>query len=45
MYHFFSSLIDQGNTPGILTETTADLAVALILATARRIPEVVNSIF
>lgn len=27
------------NTPGVLTETTADLAWALIMATARRIPE------
>ncbi|MFW9847431.1 MAG: glyoxylate reductase [Candidatus Thorarchaeota archaeon] len=27
------------NTPGILTETTADLTWALILATARRVPE------
>lgn len=27
------------NTPGVLNETTADLAFALILATARRIPE------
>lgn len=27
------------NTPGVLTETTADLAFALILATARRIAE------
>lgn len=27
------------NTPGVLTETTADLTWALILATARRIPE------
>jgi glyoxylate reductase len=27
------------NTPGVLTETTADLAFALLLATARRIPE------
>jgi lactate dehydrogenase-like 2-hydroxyacid dehydrogenase len=26
-----------GNTPGVLTETTADLAFALILATARRV--------
>jgi glyoxylate reductase len=29
--------IPVGNTPGVLTETTADLAFALILATARRI--------
>ena len=28
-----------GNTPGVLTETTADLAFALILAAARRITE------
>lgn len=28
-----------GNTPGVLTETTADLAFALLMATARRIPE------
>ena len=28
-----------GNTPGVLTETTADLAFALILAAARRLPE------
>jgi glyoxylate reductase len=27
------------NTPGVLTETTADLAWALILSTARRLPE------
>lgn len=27
------------NTPGVLTEATADLAFALLLATARRIPE------
>lgn len=27
------------NTPGVLTETTADLAFALILSAARRIPE------
>ncbi|MEA3355969.1 MAG: NAD(P)-dependent oxidoreductase, partial [Candidatus Bipolaricaulota bacterium] len=27
------------NTPGVLTETTADLTLALIMATARRIPE------
>jgi lactate dehydrogenase-like 2-hydroxyacid dehydrogenase len=28
-----------GNTPGVLTDTTADLAFALILAAARRLPE------
>lgn len=27
------------NTPGVLTETTADLAFALLMATARRLPE------
>lgn len=31
--------IPLGNTPGVLTETTADLAVALMLATARRLVE------
>jgi len=31
--------IAVGNTPGVLTETTADLAWALILAAARRVPE------
>ncbi len=31
--------IAVGNTPGVLTETTADLAFALILAVARRITE------
>jgi glyoxylate reductase len=31
--------IKVGNTPGVLTETTADLAFALLLATARRIVE------
>jgi glyoxylate reductase len=31
--------VSIGNTPGILTETTADLCVALLLATARRIPQ------
>jgi len=31
--------IAVGNTPGALTETTADFAFALILAAARRIPE------
>ncbi len=31
--------VPVGNTPGVLTETTADLAWALILAIARRLPE------
>ncbi|MET3287545.1 UNVERIFIED_CONTAM: glyoxylate reductase [Brevibacillus sp. OAP136] len=31
--------IPVGNTPGVLTETTADLAFALLMAAARRIPE------
>ena len=31
--------IPVGNTPGVLTETTADIAWALILATARRVVE------
>jgi lactate dehydrogenase-like 2-hydroxyacid dehydrogenase len=33
-----------GNTPGVLTDTTADLAVALLLAVARRIPESIDAI-
>jgi lactate dehydrogenase-like 2-hydroxyacid dehydrogenase len=33
-----------GNTPGVLTDTTADLAIALLLATARRIPESIDAI-
>ncbi len=33
-----------GNTPGVLTDTTADLTVALLLATARRIPEAIAAI-
>lgn len=31
--------IPVGNTPGVLTEGTADLTMALLLATARRLPE------
>jgi hydroxypyruvate reductase 1 len=31
--------IAVGNTPGVLTETTAEMAVALLFAAARRIPE------
>ncbi|MFN8470249.1 MAG: D-glycerate dehydrogenase [Caldilineaceae bacterium] len=31
--------VAMGNTPGVLTETTADLAMALLLAAARRLPE------
>ena len=31
--------IPVGNTPGVLTDTTADLTFALVLAAARRLPE------
>ena len=31
--------ISVGNTPGVLTETTADLAFALLMAVARRLPK------
>src|SRR4029079_18807641 len=31
--------IPVGNTPGVVTETTADLAFALLMAAARRLPE------
>jgi glyoxylate reductase len=31
--------VTVGNTPGVLTETTADLAFALLMAVARRVPE------
>jgi len=31
--------IAVGNTPGVLTDTTADLAFALLLAVARRLPQ------
>jgi glyoxylate reductase len=34
--------IPGGNTPGVLTETTADLAFALLMTAARRIPEGVD---
>jgi glyoxylate reductase len=34
--------IPVGNTPGVLTEATADLAFTLIMAAARRIPEGVD---
>lgn len=33
-----------GNTPGVLTETTADLTLALMLATARRLPEALAAV-
>jgi glyoxylate reductase len=34
--------VPAGNTPGVLTETTADHAFALLMAAARRIPEGVD---
>lgn len=36
--------IAVGNTPGVLTETTAELAVALLLAASRRIPEGIDAV-
>lgn len=36
--------VSVGNTPGVLTETTADLTLTLLLATARRIPEAVAAV-
>jgi len=33
-----------GNTPGCLTETTADLTLALMLATCSRLPEAVHAV-
>jgi len=36
--------VKVGNTPGVLTDTTADLALALMLATARRLPESIDAI-
>lgn len=34
--------IAVGNTPGVLTEATADLALALILAASRRLPQAID---
>ncbi len=36
--------VKLGNTPGVLTETTAELAMALLLATSRRLPEAINAV-
>lgn len=36
--------IKVGNTPGVLTEATADIAVGLVLATARRFPEALDEV-
>ena len=33
-----------GNTPGVLTDTTADLAMALLLVTARRLSEAIDAV-
>jgi glyoxylate reductase len=37
--HATQRSIPVGNTPGVLTETTADFAFALLMSVARRIPE------
>ncbi len=34
--------IPVGNTPGVLTDTTADMAFALMMAAARRIPQAID---
>jgi len=36
--------VKVGNTPGVLTETTADTGFALMMATARRVPEAVDAV-
>jgi glyoxylate reductase len=36
--------IAVGNTPDVLTETTADLAFALLLASARKLPQAIASV-
>jgi glyoxylate reductase len=37
--------IPVGNTPGVLTDATADLAFALLLAAARRLPQAAQAVF
>lgn len=37
--------IRVGHTPGVLTDTTADLVVSLIMSTARRIPESSETVY
>lgn len=37
--------IKVGNTPGVLTETTADLTVSLLCTTARRLPEASETVY
>jgi len=36
--------IEVGNTPGVLTDATADLAFALLLAAARRLPQLQQAV-
>lgn len=35
--------IRVGNTPGVLTDSTADLTLTLLLAVARRVPEAIHA--
>lgn len=44
VHHATQKGIVVGNTPGVLTETTADLAWALLMAVARRVVEAHNEV-
>lgn len=43
-FSFSNSGIRVGYTPDVLTDATAELTVALLLATARRLPEGVEEV-
>lgn len=44
LYCLFISGIRVGYTPDVLTDATAELTVALLLATARRLPEAIEDV-